>query len=103
MVSDDLVNDEPKELLGERRVKPRVLGELAKMCNLDGLAIRVGRRQAHNGLVFPDALGDLEPFGQKVNQRRVDVVDAGSAVSQYGVVIHGASVLPATVGSRVSG
>src|SRR4051794_29846641 len=59
------------------RVKAGVRGQLAKPPDLVLLAHGVGRRHAGRGLELAHLLGAAEPLGQQVNQRRVQVVDAG--------------------------
>ncbi len=77
MVADHLAHDEAEERLGERRVEPGLDREGAQPGDLLVLARRVGRRQPDGGLVPAHRLGDLEPLGKQVDQRGVDVVDAG--------------------------
>ena len=50
--------------------------------DLDPFAGFVGGGEFDGGLVATDRLGDLEPFGEEVDQRRVDVVDARAVVGQ---------------------
>ena len=48
------------------------------------LAARVRRRHTARGLEHPDLLGRLEPLGQQVDQRGVDVVDAAAQPRELG-------------------
>ena len=76
MMMDDFRHDEPQELLAEHRIEARLLRQRTQPGHLLALAGRVGGGQADGGLVAADVLGDLEPLGQEVDQRGVDVVDA---------------------------
>ena len=89
---DDLIDDEPQELLAELGIEAGCVGQLTETGDLLGLAVRIGRGEPHLGLVLTDPFRDLEPFGQQVNERGVDVVDAGPAVAEYLVLVHPASV-----------
>ena len=55
---------------------PDSAARVAQPGDLLGLAVGVHRRQADLRLVAPDRLGDLEPLGEQVDERGVDVVDA---------------------------
>lgn len=76
MVADHLVDDEAQELLRKFRVEIGFDGELAQPGDLALLTHRIGGGQVGLGLEPPDRLGDLEPFGEKEYQGRVDPVDA---------------------------
>jgi hypothetical protein len=78
VVMDHFGHDEAQELLGERRVETGLLGQCTQPFDLHPLASLVGRRQLGLCLVAPDRLGDLEPLGEQMHQRRIDVVDAGA-------------------------
>lgn len=82
VVVDHLGNDETEEFLGERRVEPRLLGEGAQPSDLDRFTVRVGRWQFGVFLVAPNGLGDLEPLGEQVYERGIDVVDTGAILIQ---------------------
>ncbi|GAA2952752.1 hypothetical protein GCM10020227_19850 [Streptomyces flavovirens] len=94
VVADDLGDDEVQQLLGERRVELGAFGELAQPGDLAGLAGGVGGRQVVLRLEVADLLGGLEAFGEHVDDRGVDVVDAFAQAVQlrpYGLVdvVHG--------------
>ena len=76
MVADHLGDDEGDELLGELGVEPGLVGQPAQPGDLALLALGVGRREAGRGLELAHPLGRLEPLGEQVDQRGVDVVDA---------------------------
>jgi hypothetical protein len=78
VVADDLGDDEVEELLRERRVEVGLERELLEPRDLPFLTRRVRRREVVLGLQTADALGVLEPNGQHVDERSVDVVDAGT-------------------------
>ena len=88
MVADDFVDDESQELLAEHWIESGRIGQLAEPRYLNRLAIGVGRRQADLRFVVTDPLRDLEPFGEKMDERGVDIVDTCSRVGEYFVVIH---------------
>ncbi len=90
VVADDLGDDEVEELLGEGRVEPGVLGQVAQPLDLVPLAGRIGRRQPVLRLQPPDLLGALEALGQHVDDRGVDVVDAAPQSEQLrlGLLVH---------------
>src|SRR5690606_21737488 len=94
VVADHLGDDEVQELLGEGRVEPGVLGEVAQPGDLAGLAGRVGGRQPVLRLEAADLLGALEAFGEHVDDGGVDVVDAvaqpGEFLAHGGVDVRGA-------------
>lgn len=86
VVTDHLGNDEPEELLGEHRIEAGFDSQLTEPCHLAVFPIGVGGGQASGRLVPTDVLSDLEPFRQEVDERCVDVVDAGSEALQLLVV-----------------
>ena len=85
---NDLGDDEPQELLGEHRIEAGLHGQRAQARHLEVLTDRVCGWQADLRLVPTDVLGDLEPFGQQMDQRGVDVVDACPVALQLGVGGH---------------
>ena len=89
VVADHLIDDETQEFLAERWIKTGLVGERAQSCDLHRLTVRVGRSKTRGCLVFADPLGDLESFREHMNQRRIDVVDAGSTFTEHFVVVHG--------------
>lgn len=85
VVADHLGDDEIQQFLGERGVEPGALGELAEPGDLAGFAGRVGGRQVVCGFEEADLLGAFEPFGQHMDDCRVDVVDAAAEPVQFGL------------------
>ncbi len=94
MVMDHLGDDEPQELLGERRVEARLLGESPEPLDLDAFTFGVGGGQIDGRLVATDRLGDLEPLGEQVDERRIDVVDRGAIVRQLCIDWASTSLMP---------
>lgn len=85
VVADHLVDNKPQELLAEIRVELRVRRQRAQAGDLAFFAGEVGRRQVPFRLIGANRFGDAEPFRQHVNQRGVDVVDAGAVAGQDGI------------------
>ena len=76
MVLDDFLNNEIQEFLGKRRVQ---IGLCCKCCeprNLRCFARRVGRRKVVFSLKHPYRLGMLEAFPERVDEDRVEAVNA---------------------------
>jgi len=84
VVSDDLADDEGEELLGELRIQVGVGRQLPQAGDLALFAHRISRREVVRGLEPADALGVLEPFGEQVNERGIDVVDARAEFLEFG-------------------
>ena len=87
MVANDLVDHEAQEFLAELRVQIGFGRQAAQAVYLFTLAGRIGGGQGGAGLVPADRLGDAEPFGQHVDQRGVDVVDALAIAGQHRVAV----------------
>ncbi len=83
VVSDDFLDDKPEELLGETGVEPGVFGEPRQARDLGGLPLRIGGGEVVFGLEPADRLGVGEAFGERVDENRVEAVDAGSVVQQH--------------------
>ena len=98
MVTDDLIDHEPQELLAELGIEAGDVGQLTEAGDLLRLPVGVGRRKPHLGFVFADPFRDLETLGQQMHERSIDVVDAGPAVAKYVVLVHPASVPSAQAG-----
>ncbi len=93
VVADHFVDHEADELLAEVRIEVRVLGQLAQAGYLAFLAAGVGGGQVGLRLVFAHGLGDPEPLCEHMDQRGVDVVDAGAEagenrIDRRGVLSH---------------
>ena len=76
VVADHLVDDEAQELLAELRVEIGLFRQRPQPRDLSEFAIGIGGRQGCARLVLADRLRDPEPFGQHVDDRGVDIVDA---------------------------
>jgi hypothetical protein len=85
MVPDDLLDDEAEDLLRELRVQPRLDGELAQSPDLFGFPLRVRRRQPVGRFELADLLGAPEALREQMDQRRVEVVDAGAQLGEPGL------------------
>ena len=76
MVADHFVDDEAQEFLAEFGVELALLGQPAQAGDLLLLSRGIGRRQCYLRLVFAHRLRDPEAFGQHVDERCIDIVDA---------------------------
>lgn len=75
-MTDYLVDDEAQELFPELGVEVRIRRQFAQPLDLASFPIGIGRRERDLGLVLTHGLRDAEAFGQHVNERRIDIVDA---------------------------
>ena len=80
---DHLVDDEAQELFGELGIEVGFFGQLAQAGDLAVLAAGIGRGQRVFGLVAAHRLGGAEPFGEDMDQRRVEVVDAAAEAGEH--------------------
>ena len=87
VVSDHLVDYETQEFLAEFRIEIGRLGQCAQSRNLTFFPVRVGGGQRGFRLVFANGLRDAKPFGQHVDDRGIDVVDAFAITGQRRVLI----------------
>lgn len=94
VVANHLVDDEAKELLAKRWVESGRVSHGAEPSNLYRFTVGVSRCKADLSFVLTHALGDLESFGEQMNERGIDVVDAGAAFSEHVVVVHGKNRSP---------
>ena len=85
MVADHFVDDETQEFLAEVGIELRVLGQFAQPGDLALFPAGIGRGQGVGGLVGANRLGDAEAFGQHVDQRRIDIVDARAVAGKDGI------------------
>ncbi len=83
VMPDHLLDDEPEERLRERRVQFRLLRQPPEPRDLRLFPPRIGGRQPRLVLVPPHRLRHLEPLGEQVDQRRVDIVDAPAITAQH--------------------
>ena len=93
MVTDHFIDDEAQELLRKLRIESRISGELAESSDLSILATRIGGGQTGFRFVAPDGLRHLEPLGEHVDKRRIDIVDGrtetGELWVRHGTVLSG--------------
>lgn len=78
MVPDDFFDDEVQKLFSEFRIQVSVAAELVQAPDLRLLALRVARGQLVGGFEPTNLLGALEPLGQQVHQRGVNIVNTGT-------------------------
>ena len=76
MVSDDFVDDEAQELLGEIRVQIGPVCQIFEPRDLIRFAGRIGRGKVVFGFEFPHSLCVFEPLAQCVDEDRIQTVDA---------------------------
>ncbi len=96
MVPDHLVDDEPQELFPEFRIELGLLGQRPQAGDLSFLALRIGGRHGFACFVSAHRLSDAEAFGEHVDKRGVDVVDALAVSREHwvgGIVDRGAQVV----------
>ncbi len=103
MVADDFVDDEVEELLGEGRIEIGLCGEFAESGDLTRLARCIGGRHVVLGFEASDPLGAFEPFRKHVNEGRIDVVDAGPDLFEFGDSFFGRAHSPDSTGRADSG
>ncbi len=84
-MADHFLDDEAQELLGELGIELGICRQLPQPGDLPLLAARIGGGQAVLGLVGADRLGDAEALGEDVDQRGVDIVDAGAEAGEDGI------------------
>lgn len=76
MMPDHFIDHEAQELLGKVGIQISLCRQFAKARDLHFLTRRIGWRQRIFGFVPPNGLRHLEPLGEHVNQRGIDIVDA---------------------------
>ena len=74
-MTNDLIDHETQEFLGEVGIKLCLCGELAQTRNLPIFAPRIGCGETCLRLVPPHRLGDLETLGEHVDEGGIDVID----------------------------
>lgn len=84
-MADHFVDDEADELLAEVGVEMRVFRQCAQARDLAFFPAGVGSGQVGMSLVFTHSLGDPKTLGEHVDQRGVDIVDAGAKTREYGI------------------
>ncbi len=75
MMPDDLADDEVQEFPGEFGIEIGLLREPFEPFDLLRFARRIGGRQVVFGLEATHRLGVLEPFGERIDENRVEPVD----------------------------
>ena len=85
MMADYFLDDEAQELFAKIRVQLRLCRQLAQPGDLAFLARGVRWGQGMCGLIGAHRLGDAKPFGQHMDQRGIDIVDAGAIGGQSGI------------------
>ena len=83
MVADDFADDEREELLGELRVEVGVERQLTQPGDLLLFPVWISRREVVLGLESAHPLRVLEPLGEQVNERGIDVVDARAQLGEF--------------------
>ena len=75
-MADDFLDHEGEEFFREIGVEIGRFGQGAKPLDLFHLALGIGAGQVQFGLQLADALSTFEPFGQHMDQGRINIVDA---------------------------
>jgi len=88
-MANDFLHDEIQEFLGKVGIEFGRGCQFAQAFDLLGFPRGIGRRQAVLGFIFSNLLREFESFGQKVNQRSIDIVDAGAQAREFGITCHG--------------
>ena len=83
MVPDDLGDDEVEELLGECRIEVGLDGQRPQPGDLPFFAGRISGRKIMLCLQPAHSLGVLETFGQDMDERRIDIVDACADLFEF--------------------
>ena len=73
---DHLIDDKPQELFRKFGIELRFHRQFAQPRNLGFLAGRIGGGQGVCCLVGTHRLGDAKTFGQDMDQRGIDIIDA---------------------------
>jgi hypothetical protein len=85
VVLNDFSDDEVQEFLGEFRVEVGPVARSSSRAICFAFARGIGRRKVVFGLEFPHGLGVFEPLAQRVDEDRVEPVDAFAvALEQLG-------------------
>ena len=80
---DHFAHHEREELFGELRIEAGGFGQCAQPCHLLGFTCGIGRGQTQAGFQPADLLRAFEALGEKVDERRIYVVDAGTQVEEF--------------------
>mmetsp|Transcript_23420 Transcript_23420/g.41062 ORF Transcript_23420/g.41062 Transcript_23420/m.41062 type:complete len:282 (+) Transcript_23420:1441-2286(+) len=83
VVLNDFSDDEVQELLGKFRVEVGPVCQIFKPCDLVRFAGGIGRWKVVCGLEFPHGLRVFEPLAQRVDEDRVEAVDAGAVLFEH--------------------
>ena len=83
VVLDDFLDDESEEFLGEFRVQIGPLRQVFEPFDLQRFARWIGRGKVVLGFEFPHSLRVFEPLSERVNEDRVEPVDALTMVLEH--------------------
>src|SRR3546814_278719 len=86
VVADHLVDDEAQEFLAELGVEVGLARQATQPLDLPRLAAGVGGGQVDPRFQLADRLRHLEAFGEHIDERGVDIVDALAVTAQ--LVVH---------------
>ena len=86
VVADHLVDDEAQEFLAEFGIEIGLARQRAQPFDLPRLAVGIGGGQVDLRLELADRLRHLEPFGEHIDERRVDIVDALTVAAE--LIVH---------------
>ena len=81
-MSDDFLNNEVQESLGEIGVQVGLFRQVFEPCDLLRLARWIGRGKVVLGLEAAHCLGMFEPLAQRVDKDCIQPVDAGAVALQ---------------------
>ena len=82
-MANHLVNHKPQKLFAKCWVDPCLLSQRTHTGDLFRLTLVVGSGKPRLSLVGPYLMGDLETLSQKMYQSGVDVVDTGSVLLKF--------------------
>jgi hypothetical protein len=83
VLPNDFTNDKGQEFLGKVWVEFTDRREMPQTADLLGFPAGIARGQSVPGLQFADSLGTPKAFGQHVDDRGIDIVDAVPQVSKF--------------------
>ena len=76
VVADDFRDDEIQKLFSKDRVEIALFGERSQPLNLARFAALISRRHIVLSFQLAHRLGDFEALGQRVQQDRIEIIDA---------------------------
>lgn len=83
VVLNDLSNDEIQEILGKFGVQIGPFCKIFETCDLFRFAIGIGRGKVVGGFQFPDSLRVFETLAQRVDEDRIEAVDAFAVLFEH--------------------